>query len=574
MHLPADELEANTNGPDLGILTMYVQEYGAELLDRIAFHESIAEHFPVGFCAFDRDLKVTACNSRLKELLEYPDELFEDGLPTIEDLFRFKAERGEYGPGDVESHVTSRMRLVSMGQPHRYERQLPNGKVIDVQGCPLDGGGFVTIYSDVTEQRAHTQNFEALVEGFPGGICVFDDAGRMTLHNQRVGEILDHAATLFQNPLPDFETYLRLNAKFGLYGDQNVSTLVADRRRSLVNGQTLEVDFMNSAQQIINISTMPLKNGGLVETFVDVTEARTKSKQTSALLEHFPGGIAIFDGNLHLVFHNEAFKILLGYPDSLFEHEMPSVEDLVCFNAERGEYGPGSVNSLVADRMDLFRGRHPLRFERVRPNGTALEIQITPIDGDGLLATFIDATDRLERENSDFHLANYSVTTGLPNRNLFLDRLGIAVAQAERGQQLALLRVEITRLKLVIAQTGQKTGDKVLRMLGGRFVNLVRDTDTFAHIGSDSFAVIQTGIVDPIGAEVLARRILRSVREPIEIDGFAFELDASIGIVLAPRDGTFLDDLQTKAESALHGARGLENDRICFFRTGMSEHFS
>ena len=234
---------------------------------------------------------------------------------------------------------------------------------------------------------------------------------------------------------------------------------------------------------------------------------------------------------------------------------------------------PGDVDQLVANRLDLRRGKQPLRYERVRPDGTVLEVRITPIDGGGMLATYVDITERLEREDGGFQSANFSQTTHLPNRNLFLDRLGIAVAQAERGLKVALLRFEITELKQIIARTGQRTGEKILQLLGRRFINLVRDTDTFAHLDTDSFAVIQTGIEDAIGAEVLARRILRAVRVPIEVDGLAFELDARIGIVLAPRDGTFSDDLQTKAESALHGAKGLDYDTILFFRSSTVGNF-
>ncbi len=101
----------------LDSLARYQVEGVGSLLSRLDLLESIVEYFPGGLCAFDGELNMTVCNERLKELLDYPAQLFGNGLPSIEELFRFKAERGEYGPGDVEQHVRSRLRLVTC----RYE---------------------------------------------------------------------------------------------------------------------------------------------------------------------------------------------------------------------------------------------------------------------------------------------------------------------------------------------------------------------------------------------------------------------------------------------------------------------
>ena len=71
----------------------------------------------------------------------------------MEALFRFNAARGEYGPGDLEEQVSRRVELVSQRKAHVYERTRPNGTVLEIRGVPIAGGGFVTTYFDVTEQR-------------------------------------------------------------------------------------------------------------------------------------------------------------------------------------------------------------------------------------------------------------------------------------------------------------------------------------------------------------------------------------------------------------------------------------
>jgi len=114
----------------------------------------ILEQFPGGIAVYDKDLRMAVCNNTLKRMLDYPDELFEFGMPTMEQVFRFNAMRGEYGQGEVEHMVAHRIDLARKREPHVYERKRPNGMVLEVRGVPLQSGGFLTIYLDVSLQRA------------------------------------------------------------------------------------------------------------------------------------------------------------------------------------------------------------------------------------------------------------------------------------------------------------------------------------------------------------------------------------------------------------------------------------
>jgi diguanylate cyclase (GGDEF)-like protein len=125
----------------------------ALLNERIRLLEAVVNNFPGGLLLFDKELNLVLCNDRQRQLLDYPDELFADGNPTLERMFRFNAERGEYGAGDPEAHVKTRMELVAQRTPHVFERTRPNGTVLEIRGMPLSDGGFVTTYVDVTEQR-------------------------------------------------------------------------------------------------------------------------------------------------------------------------------------------------------------------------------------------------------------------------------------------------------------------------------------------------------------------------------------------------------------------------------------
>jgi PAS domain S-box-containing protein len=105
-----------------------------------------------GITVFDGDLRLVAWNRTFLQLLEFPDELAYVGAP-FEGFIRHNAERGEYGPGDRETQIAERVAAARDFSPHVTERQRPNGRVLQLRGEPLPHRGFVTLYSDVTEQR-------------------------------------------------------------------------------------------------------------------------------------------------------------------------------------------------------------------------------------------------------------------------------------------------------------------------------------------------------------------------------------------------------------------------------------
>jgi PAS domain S-box-containing protein len=105
-----------------------------------------------GITVFDASLCLVAWNAPFLRLLEFPPELAYVGAP-FESFIRHNAERGEYGPGDIESQIAQRVAEAANFAPHITERQRPNGKILLLRGEPLHDKGFVTLYTDVTEQR-------------------------------------------------------------------------------------------------------------------------------------------------------------------------------------------------------------------------------------------------------------------------------------------------------------------------------------------------------------------------------------------------------------------------------------
>jgi diguanylate cyclase (GGDEF)-like protein len=134
----------------------------AQMRERIRLLEAVIDNFPGGLLLFDKDLRLVLCNRQQKELLEYPETLFKNGNPTIEQIFRFNASRGEYGEGSAEAFIEAKMELVQKKCAHTFERTRPNGTVLQIRGVPLEHGGFVTTYLDVTEQHRTQSRIEHL----------------------------------------------------------------------------------------------------------------------------------------------------------------------------------------------------------------------------------------------------------------------------------------------------------------------------------------------------------------------------------------------------------------------------
>jgi len=116
-----------------------------------------------GISLVDSNLVMLATNRRFFELLDFPLSLAAPGT-HFEAFIRHNALRGDYGPGDVEEQVRSRVELAARFEPHLFERTRPDGTVIEVRGMPVPGRGFVTIYTDITK-RARAERELAIAKG-------------------------------------------------------------------------------------------------------------------------------------------------------------------------------------------------------------------------------------------------------------------------------------------------------------------------------------------------------------------------------------------------------------------------
>jgi diguanylate cyclase (GGDEF)-like protein len=159
----------------------------------------------------------------------------------------------------------------------------------------------------------------------------------------------------------------------------------------------------------------------------------------------------------------------------------------------------------------------------------------------------------LDRELSQ--LALYDALTGLPNRALYLDRLGVALARASRsGTELAVLHLDLDDFHAVNDQVGYEAGDAVLIEVGRRLEGAVPSPDTVARIGGDSFACVLEVRAEP-EIQLASGRILEALAPPIAVDRDVMEIEASIGRAIARPDDS-PEALLQRAAVAMHLDKG------------------
>ncbi|MGH8727955.1 MAG: PAS domain S-box protein [Burkholderiales bacterium] len=182
-----------------------------------------------------------------------------------------------------------------------------------------------------------------------------------------------------------------------------------------------------------------------------------------------------------------------------------------------------------------------------------------------------DITERKHAEAYIRHLAHHDGLTGLPNRVLLADRLGLAIVQANRDQRRAgLLFIDLDRFKDVNDKLGHQAGDRLLQTVAERLSDSVREGDTVARLGGDEFVVLLPNIRDHNDTQRVANKILGNISRPYTLEGQAFIITPSIGIAVFPGDGATVEDLMRNADAAMYHAKQMGRNNCQFFNRTMN----
>lgn len=222
-----------------------------------------------------------------------------------------------------------------------------------------------------------------------------------------------------------------------------------------------------------------------------------------------------------------------------------------------------------------------LRFREARLTSSAcrfeivlgkqvVQIETHAVQDGGWAATLEDISARRAAETDAAKMARLDPLTKLPNRLLLREHLDEALDRLHRaGEGCALLLIDLDRFKPVNDTLGHPVGDALLEKVADRLRSTVRSIDTVARIGGDEFVVLQTATLGGPETQALAHRIVDLVSRTYVLEGHLLSIGASIGIALAPSDGTTADKLLKCADLALYRAKVDGRGTFRFFESKM-----
>lgn len=280
----------------------------------------------------------------------------------------------------------------------------------------------------------------------------------------------------------------------------------------------------------------------------------------SAVLANSHDGIAVITADGKVKLFSPGMERIFGIAAS----KVSTAEELArraFFNPQQG------MDILLAANND----------KKCRPHDRVLQIrdknhrerwarfQSSHMPDGSIVVSGQDLTEIKMAEQRIKHMALHDPLTGLPNRTHVQDHLRRAIAQARRVKgYVAVLFVDLDGFKSVNDEKGHEAGDRVLKNVAGRLLTSMREMDTVSRIGGDEFLIILPVVKVPEEAAGVAHRVIRAITAPMEMNGCAAALGASVGVSIYPMDGDHVDKLLNCADAAMYEAKNMGGNRFRF----------
>jgi diguanylate cyclase (GGDEF)-like protein/PAS domain S-box-containing protein len=292
------------------------------------------------------------------------------------------------------------------------------------------------------------------------------------------------------------------------------------------------------------------------------------------VLAQTPEAVMITDTQLKIIKINTAFTKTTGYSEVEIIGQHPRI--LSSKRHGRAFY-QGMWQSL--DTYGQWQGEIWNR----RKNGNVYPewLNINSVKNDEGVITyyagiFSDISHHHNVRQKLHDLAYYDALTGLPNRELFQNRLHEAIKLAQRtNKKLAVMFLDLDNFKNINDSLGHLAGDQLLRRVASALSDCIRSTDTVARFGGDEFMVMLVDLEQPRDIRNLADKILSAMEKPIELeDGNVLYISSSIGISVYPDDGLDAESLLKNADTAMYRAKDSGKKTFKFYTAEMSLHFN
>jgi diguanylate cyclase (GGDEF)-like protein/PAS domain S-box-containing protein len=433
----------------------------------------------------------------------------------------------------------------------------------------------ITRQNREAQQRLELQKhrLDTALNNMTQGLVLYDASARVIVCNQRYLDMYGLSSDVVK-PGAHFRDLIQHRKETGSY-DGDVDEFCSAILHNVTQGKATDT-LMESNGRSARIVNQPLPQGGWVATIEDITERRNLEQERDRnyaflrqIIDHIPSQITVKDArSRRYVLANRVAEIQFGRPHEAIIGRTASdlfpkpLAERIAADDDRSLQST-AVMSLEEHRWESkASGSLIITSKRIGIRDSAGEPSY-------IINVVEDVTERRRADEKIAHLAHYDALTDLPNRVLFREQIERELKRTGRGEQFALLYIDVDEFKGINDSLGHHVGDELLKAVANRIRGCIRATDLVARLGGDEFAVIQTAITDSAEVVEFVTRVHEAIRQPYDCFGHQLTTDASIGIALAPRDGTDLDQLIKNADLAMYGAKADGRRTYRFFELAM-----
>ncbi len=306
---------------------------------------------------------------------------------------------------------------------------------------------------------------------------------------------------------------------------------------------------------------------GAVMTINEITErviAEEKLRLSASVFEAASEATIISDANNRIVSVNPAFTAITGYSAEEVIGKTPA---LLSSGKHSKEFYKNMWESLLAN--GTWRGEVWNKRKNGQIYAEWLTINVLRDEKGEVIryiAVFSDITDSKKSQELIEKQANYDTLTGLPNRNLIMDRLHQLLATSRRNRQIfAVLFMDLDDFKSVNDSLGHHHGDEMLKRAAQRIGCVLRESDSVGRLGGDEFLVLLGNLSSTDDIIPVVDKILAEIAKPMVIGGRELHTAASIGVTVYPADGDTAEVLLMNADSAMYAAKQAGRNTFSFF---------
>jgi diguanylate cyclase (GGDEF)-like protein len=559
--------------------------------------DAALDSMPYGFSIWDDQYRMVMFNRRYAEIYGMPIGKLRVGM-TLREVCEVTIAAGNHPGATVDGLFEAyRDRLSATaadGVSREYDKEI-KGRAIKTTYVNRPGLGSVVTHEDITEDRARLEvlrdreaaveqqrlRLESAVNTMAHGLCMFDRHMRLVICNSQYARLYGLPPELLTPGTP-LKVLLEHRVESGVFPAGERETYVAKRMALAQTGEPNEHVVQMSNGRYLRVTHQPMSDGGWVATQEDITESirqvrdledreaalQHEKLRLEAAVNNMTQGLCMFDADRRLVICNVNYAAIYGLPPELMRPGTP-LADILAWRYEHGIHPAGSRQTYFDRRIEFIeRGKSAVDVVELQ-DGRVISVIHQPMSDGGWVATHQDITEQRNAETRIRYLARHDSLTDLPNRLMFREIMEAAESRLRRGEVLALLAIDLDHFKTVNDTLGHGVGDAVLTKVAARLRESCRESDTVARLGGDEFAVLTGTLASPADAATLANRIVTRAAEPLEVDGHNIVIGASVGIAVAPGDGSDSETLLKNADLALYRAKHDGRGAYHFFEKGM-----